>query len=189
MWRTSLIAVVFLTATACDRASQRLLAPEGGAAASVAGEPATPSELDPELREVRAATARFHSLEQAENAGYTTRSACVTNFSGGPGVMGIHLINTALRSDPALDPFEPEMLLYIPDKQGKLRLVGIEYFVWEADWQRVHGVGAPAPTMFGRTFDRGTHGIPPHYELHVWFWADNPDGLFALWNPTLSCPS
>ena len=188
MSRTSVTAVLFLAAAACDRAPQEPLAPIRRAAASV-GQPAPPAALDQELRAVRAATARFHSLEQAEQAGYTTRSGCVVNLTGGPGVMGVHLINEALRSDPALDPFEPEMLLYIPDENGKLRLTGIEYFVWEADWQRVHGPSAAPPTMFGRTFDRGTHGIPPHYELHVWFWAENPTGLFGLWNPSLSCPS
>jgi hypothetical protein len=189
MRRISLTAVLLLSAAACDRPAQHTLAPEGQAAASVVGEPAPAAELTAELRAVRATTARFHSLEQAEKAGYTTRSGCVTNFTGGPGVMGIHLINVALRTDPALDPLEPEMLLYIPDEHGKLRLTGIEYFVWEADWQRVHGADAAPPTMFGRTFDRGTHGIPPHYELHVWFWAANPTGLFELWNPTLSCPN
>ena len=189
MKRTSLTVVLFLAAAACDRVPQSPLAPDGGAAASVVGQPAPPAALDEELRAVRASTARFHSLQQAEKAGYTTRSACVVNFEGGPGVMGVHLVNEALRRDPALDPFQPEMLLYIPDEKGKLRLTGIEYFVWEADWQRVHGPNAPRPTMFGQTFDRGTHGIPPHYELHVWFWAANPAGLFALWNPTLSCPS
>jgi hypothetical protein len=186
---TPLAAVLLLAAAACDRAPQEPLAPVGRVAASVVGEPASPAALDEELRAIRATTARFHSLEQAEKAGYTTQSACTVNFSGGPGVMGIHLINTALRTDPSIDPLEPEMLLYIPDEQGKLRLTGIEYFVWEADWQRVHGTSAPPPSLFGRTFDRGTHGIPPHYELHVWFWAENPSGLFALWNPTLSCPS
>jgi hypothetical protein len=189
MSRTSVTAVLFLAAAACDRAPQDAVAPIGRAAASVVGQSAPPAALDEELRAVRAATARFHSLEQAEKAGYTTRSGCVVNFTGGPGVMGIHMINDALRSDPALDPFEPEMLLYIPDENGKLRLTGIEYFVWEADWQRVHGAGAAPPTMFGQTFDRGTHGIPPHYELHVWFWAENPTGLFALWNPPLTGPS
>jgi hypothetical protein len=189
MTRTSLTALLFLAAAACDRAPQSPLAPEGRPAASVVGEPAPPTALSEELRAVRATTARFHSLEQAQKAGYTAQSACVVNFTGGPGVMGIHLTNTALRADPALDPFEPEMLLYIPDEHGKLRLTGIEYFVWEADWQRVNGANAAPPTMFGQTFDRGTHGLPPHYELHVWFWAENPAGLFDLWNTTLACPS
>jgi hypothetical protein len=26
-----------------------------------------------------------------------------------------------------------------------------------------------------------------HYDLHLWFWADNPLGFFAPFNPALSC--
>jgi len=29
--------------------------------------------------------------------------------------------------------------------------------------------------------------MPVHYDLHVWFWHDNPSGLFAPFNPALSC--
>jgi hypothetical protein len=190
MKRTALLVTVLLATSGCEQPPQDALAPRasGPPSASVAGSPMSPAALDEQLRAVRAATARFHSLTQAEQAGYTLQSACVRNEAG-PGVMGIHRINAGLRSDPALDPMQPEMLLYIPDKHGKLRLVGVEYFVWEADWQRVHGPNAAYPTMFGQTFVRGTHGIPPHYELHVWLWAENPAGLFALWNPALSCPS
>jgi hypothetical protein len=190
MRRTALAAVLLLTA-ACEGPPQAPLAPDPGpsaAARAAVGSPMSPAALTDELRAIRAATARFHSLTQAEKAGYTLATECVVNPAG-PGVMGVHRINVGLRSDPALDPMEPEMLLYIPDKHGKLRLAGVEYFVWEADWQRVHGPNAAYPTMFGQTFVRGTHGIPPHYELHVWLWAENPAGLFALWNPALSCPS
>jgi hypothetical protein len=31
--------------------------------------------------------------------------------------------------------------------------------------------------------------MPIHYDLHLWFWADNPGGFFAPFNPNLSCPS
>ena len=27
-----------------------------------------------------------------------------------------------------------------------------------------------------------------HYELHVWLFQHNPSGMFASWNPTVSCP-
>jgi hypothetical protein len=29
--------------------------------------------------------------------------------------------------------------------------------------------------------------MPVHYDLHVWLYADNPSGLFAPFNPSLSC--
>ena len=30
-------------------------------------------------------------------------------------------------------------------------------------------------------------GLPAHYELHVWAWQDNPNGVFVDWNPRVSC--
>ena len=26
-----------------------------------------------------------------------------------------------------------------------------------------------------------------HYDLHFWIWQPNPDGMFAAWNPSVSC--
>jgi hypothetical protein len=31
--------------------------------------------------------------------------------------------------------------------------------------------------------------MPIHYDLHVWLWQHNPSGLFAPWNPDVTCPS
>jgi hypothetical protein len=31
-------------------------------------------------------------------------------------------------------------------------------------------------------------GMPVHYDLHVWLGRTNPDGLFAVPNPSISCP-
>jgi hypothetical protein len=30
-------------------------------------------------------------------------------------------------------------------------------------------------------------GMPVHYDLHVWLYQANPDGVFASWNPSVSC--
>jgi len=29
--------------------------------------------------------------------------------------------------------------------------------------------------------------IPAFYELHVWTWKQNPNGMFVDWNPSVSC--
>jgi hypothetical protein len=51
----------------------------------------------------------------------------------------------------------------------------------------------PAPSVLGQTFDGPMAGhnpsMPWHYDLHVWLWAHNPAGLFAQFNPALSCPA
>ena len=31
------------------------------------------------------------------------------------------------------------------------------------------------------------HMFEPHYDLHVWLYRDNPNGLFAQFNPKVSC--
>ena len=31
-------------------------------------------------------------------------------------------------------------------------------------------------------------GQETHYDLHVWLWKHNPSGLFAEWNPSVTCP-
>jgi len=29
--------------------------------------------------------------------------------------------------------------------------------------------------------------LPAFYTLHVWAWKDNPNGLYADWNPRVNC--
>ena len=31
--------------------------------------------------------------------------------------------------------------------------------------------------------------MPIHYDLHVWLYRQNPAGIFARWNPRVSCPT
>jgi hypothetical protein len=30
--------------------------------------------------------------------------------------------------------------------------------------------------------------MPVHYDLHAWMYEANPDGLFKMWNPSVTCP-
>jgi hypothetical protein len=104
--------------------------------------------------------------------------------------MGIHAVNEALMADHTIDPLMPEILLYIPDKHGKLRLIGLEY--WKADADQKLETSGDRPSLFGQPFDGPFEGhnptMPVHYDLHVWLWEDNPSGLFAQFNPNLRCP-
>jgi len=162
----------------------------GGAVALVAAVvPAFAGDgpLPPELREVRAVVAKYHSFEQAERNGYTVAGeACVASPAG---TMGIHAVNPALLGDPAIDPLQPEILLYVPRENGELRLVGAEY--WKADADQSLATSGDRPSLFGRGFDGPMPGhnptMPVHYDLHVWVAEANPNGVFALFNPSLSC--
>ena len=143
--------------------------------------------LPPELHEVRAAVAKYHSFEQAKRDGYTVENEpCVASPDG---TMGIHAINPALLGDNAIHVGRPEILLYVPKANGKLELVGVEY--WKADADQNLGTNADRPSLFGRAFEGPMPGhnpvMPVHYDMHVWVAEKNPSGVFALFNPALSC--
>ena len=133
------------------------------------------------LAEVRAATARFHDVEVAIAEGYQSTHECASSPDGG---MGIHFINPALIAPGApVDPTKPPILMYGPSPSGGLELWGVEYF--EPD------VGQPRPVLGERAFDGPMPGhdahMPVHYDLHVWIGKHNPDGIYAPFNPSVSC--
>lgn len=165
------------------------------------------SNTHAQLAQVRRVTARFHDIAAAFDAGYRVWSPdpfspTATCASSPEGKMGYHLVNPALRGsplDPAnadaiLDPARPEMLLYEKRADGELHLVGVEYLVFKAAWEREHGLNAANPQLFGQTVPFSSHSFPPatnelvdHYELHVWIWKPNPNGMFSHWNPDIGC--
>lgn len=172
MNRTRLTAAALLTATGV--AVSTLIGP--GVASSSTTAPG-----------VKAATAKYHSVQQAKRDGYSgEHEPCVSSPAG---VMGFHYVNAALVADPAVDPLKPEILLYAPDKQGRLILVGVEYFVPDADQDLT--TDGDRPSLFGQPFDGPmlghAPGMPIHYDLHFWVWSNNPSGQYAAFNPTLSC--
>lgn len=133
------------------------------------------------LKAVRQQTANFNSTNQAERAGYHIEELCVAHPA--LGAMGHHAVNMGL-VDPVFDPMQPEALLYAPNEDGTLKLVGVEYIVID--------VGQPRPEFDGNPFD--IEGVPPlmaagvpHWSLHVWAHADNPSGTFFPFNPAISC--
>ncbi|MGC4001390.1 MAG: hypothetical protein QM767_29605 [Anaeromyxobacter sp.] len=155
--------------------------------------------LNAQLAQVRRVTARYHDVAAALADGYVPASDCEQSPAG---VMGIHYVNPS-RLDLALDPLQPEVLLYVP-WEGGLKLVAVEYVQPIVTAQGPYwGCGAndnscppadppPAPTLFpGFPFNGPMAGhnpmMPWHYDQHVWIWAPNPSGMFAQWNPSLSC--
>ena len=53
------------------------------------------------------------------------------------GAMGVHLINHEF-VDGILDVNKPEALIYEPQSNGKLRIVGVEYIVPKEAWDALH---------------------------------------------------
>ena len=139
------------------------------------------------LQAAKVATAKYHSSTQALRDGYSgEHEPCVSSPAG---AMGFHYVNGPLVGDPAVAADRPEVLLYLPDADGKLKLVGVEYLVIDQDQDLA--TDADRPSLFGQAFDGPMEGhapgMPIHYDLHVWLWADNPTGMFAQFNPALSC--
>ena len=136
------------------------------------------------LQAVRQVTSRFHSLAAAEAAGYEPFYSCTEQ--PGVGTMGQHYVKFSLVGDPAIDPLQPEALVYEPKADGGYRLVAVELV-------RVGPEVDDPPTVLGvemRHVPSGNrYGIEPDgfYQRHLWLYDRNPAGLFADWNPTVSC--
>jgi hypothetical protein len=131
------------------------------------------AHADDELADVRVATAKYHSVTAANNAGYADPGLpCFDKPESGQG-MGTHLVNGELVNDGgALDRTHPEALVY-EVRDGSVKLVAVEYLVKMSD-------SATAPHFLGQTM------IPDNglrlWTLHAWIWRDNPLSLFETYN-------
>jgi hypothetical protein len=171
------IAALALTLAVCAEPAAPARGGHSHAPASGAQRSLTP-EAYAQLAELRALTASFHSIEAAAKAGWNTK---ITDCFSDPnlGGMGFHYGNTAL-IDGAVDPLQPELLLYEPRKNGERRLVAVEYIVPFTAW-----TSANPPVLFGQPFHRNeAFGL---WVLHVWHFNNNPSGIFSDWNPDVSC--
>lgn len=135
---------------------------------------------------VRDATERFRDVSAAEAEGYGLQFGCVSG--GDYGAMGLHFVNFPLVVDGKIDAAAPEIVLYEPTSNGRLRITGADFVVLAADWDKTH---TSAPELNGQLFHffeaPNRFGLPPFYTLHVWAWKDNPNGTFTNWNPNVSC--
>jgi len=148
----------------------------------------TDSDVNEGLAQVRQATAKYHKVSNALADGYQPTEHCVA--VPGVGGMGYHYVNPTLVGDPSVDPSKPEVLLYAPKNNGGLKLVGVEYFVVDADQDL--STDADRPYLFGVVPFNGPMeghepGMPIHYDLHAWIWKGNPDGVFEDFNPKVRC--
>lgn len=123
------------------------------------------------LAAARAGTAKYHDIDRAVADGFVPVSPCVA--IPGVGGMGFHYLAPARLAD-GLNPAEPEVLLYAPDGEGDLRLVGVEYL-------------SATPETFPGGVEFHEPGPTPFHTLHAWVWKNNADGIFADFNPAVDC--
>ena len=198
------------TLAACAGAEEEPEATE--AEASAPAVPTLTAEQEELAVAIRTATAKYANAAAAEEDGYMRdpNNMCVTaEMVGQPaeaGAMGIHYFRPDLLgvtnpqppvsgSDGVIDVNLPEVLVYEPQMDGSLQLVAAEYLVFQDAWTAA-GNSAP-PSLAGQPFfamadDPATpmdeaHEFAPHHELHVWTGRDNPSGLFAEFNPSVTC--
>ena len=146
---------------------------------------------------VRNATQQYQDVANA--TGYTPALGCVSGSDHG--AMGIHYVNgnlikgETLLSNGQVDPTKPQALIYEPQANGQLKLVGVEFIIFASalpsgDTPEVEGhlmlyIDGPSTSRPKATLNR--YGLPAFYELHVWAWKDNPQGSFVDWNDHVTC--
>lgn len=173
---------------------------------------ATPprSQPDPSVHKIRALTEKYKDVAVAEADGYVPASPCETAAMMGKdpslGAMGVHYARPDLLKLTAFEPRvdgvgthtdfnQPAVLVYEPQADGSMKLVAVENLVFKAAWDAENG--GRRPSFRGRLYnymadDPATeldeaHGFMPHYDLHVWVHEPNPNGLYAQYNPNVTC--
>ena len=155
--------------------------------ASEQSPPISASSTASQIAQLRRLVAPFHDFDKAVASGWSAQiTPCLVDADlpsqPGAGAMGFHYGRPAFIGDGGrVRLLEPELLLYEPEKNGKLRFVGVEYIVPFTDIPAT----AAAPTLLGQQFAQ----VPEFgvWGLHIWVGRHNPSGIFAAWNPKVSC--
>ena len=141
------------------------------------------------VQTVRAATEKFKNVTDVAGPDpdvYALTFGCVSGPDSG--AMGLHYVNMPLVLDGEIDPMRPEIILYEPVGNGRVRLTGADYLVLADAWDKKH---SSAPELMGQKFQQfeapNRFGLPRFYTLHVWAWKDSPTGTFVNWNTKISC--
>ena len=176
--------MIFATAT---RGSAQSHDDHDHASATAAQAKPTP-EQNALVQAVRANTERFKNVTDVAGPGegYALNFGCV---SGGEfGAMGLHYVNMSFVGDKEIDVTKPEIILFEPTRDGRIRITGADFVVIAADWDATHDGPPQLNGQLFHFFDAPNRfGLPPFYTLHVWAWKENPNGTFTNWNPNVSC--
>jgi hypothetical protein len=164
-----------------------------------------------EIAKVREATAKYQDVKVALAEGFVPApSGCISAAGEGLpaewGAMGIHYIHPAMlkitKTEPRVDGMtthtdflKPSILLYEPQADGSLVLLGVENLVFQKAWKEA-GNNAP-PQFAGRTWDAmaddpataadEAHEFEPHFDQHVWTLRENPNGALTPFNANVTC--
>ena len=127
-----------------------------------------------EVERVKAATAQFEDFSQATGAGLIDVSGYVPN-------MGHHYLNPA-HADGIFELENPEIILYVPNDQNVMEMVAVEYSIIPED---PDNPGSPPEGFTGSKDQWHFNEHVGQWQLHVWTMLENPDGIFASFNPVI----
>ena len=127
-----------------------------------------------ELEQAKAATASFINIDAALGDGRIDVSGYVPN-------MGHHYLNPVL-ADGTFELLKPEFILYVPDANGTMKMVAIEYGIVPEDPENP---GNPPEGFTGDEDKWHFNEMIGMWTLHVWTQMENPDGIFAAQNPAI----
>ena len=153
-----------------------IAAQDGHASHSAANNGELTAEQKQGVADVRKVTQQFHDFDAAKKAGYTVQypAGCAESPDG---AQAFHWLNEGL-VDGKVELLKPELLMFEPQPNGTMQLIGVDYVVPLT-------ASATAPTLLGVPFARNEPlGV---WALHIWAWRPNPSGMFAAWNPKVSC--
>lgn len=202
-------AAVLVLMGACTESSSLPTESDGGfalgpalASARQGGNP----ELAAQLAALREATAQYHSAHDGYPVLFiapplTTANGCVSDMAhGGMGFHYARAVDPATGApggiaDRTLNYLDPELLVYAPKNGNSVepggdpayaRLAAFDYFVPFAVWDSLE----PPPTSadLGLAIDPAIPFQKSRFDgwmFHIWPWENNPDGMFANWNPAV----
>ena len=84
------------------------------------------------------------------------------------------------RFDGSFDVEKPEILLYVPDGNGGMEFVAVEYAI-SLPSSRPEGFTGNED-IWAQNMNIGANGA---WSLHAWVGLENPNGLFTAANPSV----
>lgn len=159
------------------------------------------TKYEKQIADVKKAVDKYQDVDVAIKEGFLPASPYV------PG-MGFHFVNMKAKVD---DPTKPNTLLYTLDKDKKMVLAGAEWAIFGdevkrpdifdgIEWSKIAEAGGhyedgtllpaktpqEAPKTNPETTAKLVEWRPALYAVHMYTHIENPDGVFAEYNKTLT---
>lgn len=167
-----------LAACAAEQADETQMEPAAEAGSVQQATETLTDEQVAAIASVRTTASGWSDIESARAAGYTNQfpAGCIET---GDGSQGFHFLNDALL-DATTELDRPELLMYEPQADGSLELIGVDYVIPFDQW-----TAQQPPELLGRPFMRNE--VLGVWALHIWTHRENPSGTFAMFNPDVTC--